>query len=119
MKHTSHSGRKVPRNVYKTLVVKSEGQRPLERHKCRWDDYFEIGNKQVEYDGVDCIHLPHNKYQCQVLVKTAMSPRVPHRRGISWPAELILVSLGELCFIEIFANFLPKDYANQMAAEHI
>jgi hypothetical protein len=36
------------RNVYRILVVKPEGRRPLGRHKLRWEDSINIDLKEIE-----------------------------------------------------------------------
>jgi len=39
------------------LVGKSEGKRPLERLRCRWEDNIRLDLREVGWDGVDWIHL--------------------------------------------------------------
>jgi hypothetical protein len=40
------------RNVYRVLVGKSEGKRPLGRPRFRWDDNINIGKRRVRH-GLD------------------------------------------------------------------
>jgi hypothetical protein len=43
------------RKVYKVLVGKPEGKRPLGRPKRRWEDEFRMDLKEVGLGGVDWI----------------------------------------------------------------
>jgi hypothetical protein len=45
------------RGVYRVLVGKPEGKRPLGRHKCRWEDNIEMDLQEVGCGGVDWIEL--------------------------------------------------------------
>jgi hypothetical protein len=45
------------RNVYKVLVGKPEGKRPLERHRLRWEDAIAIDLREIGWEGVEWIHL--------------------------------------------------------------
>jgi hypothetical protein len=60
------------RNVYRILVGKPRGKRPLGRPRHRWDDLREIG-----WDGMDWIDLAQNREQWRALVNTVMNLRVP------------------------------------------
>jgi hypothetical protein len=52
--HVAHMGDK--RNAYRILVGKPEGERPLGRRRCGWEDNTKL-MKGMGYDGVDCIRL--------------------------------------------------------------
>jgi hypothetical protein len=41
------------RGVYRVLVGKPEGKRPLGRQRLRWDDNIKIGFQEVRYGGMD------------------------------------------------------------------
>jgi hypothetical protein len=41
------------RGTYGVLVGKPEGQRPLGRPKCRWEDNIKIDLQEVGYGGMD------------------------------------------------------------------
>jgi hypothetical protein len=55
------------RNVYKILVEKTEGKRPLGRHRRRWEDNIRMHLRQMGCEGVDW-RAPGN---------TVMNLRVP------------------------------------------
>jgi hypothetical protein len=39
------------RNVYRLLMGKSEGERPLERPRCRWDDGIKMDLREMGWGG--------------------------------------------------------------------
>jgi hypothetical protein len=43
------------RKVYKVLVGKPEGRRPLGRPRRRWDDGISMDLREIGWDGVDSI----------------------------------------------------------------
>jgi len=48
------------RDVYRVLVGKSEGKRPLGRPRRRWEN-IKVGHQAVECGGMDWIDLAQNK----------------------------------------------------------
>jgi hypothetical protein len=65
------------RNVYRILVGKLEGKRPLERPRRRWVDNIKIDLRKIGWDGVDWIDLAQDRDQCRALVNTVMNLLVP------------------------------------------
>jgi hypothetical protein len=57
-------------NVYRILVGKPEGKRPLGRPRRRWAD-------NIGWDGMDWIDLAKNRDQWRAFVNTVMNLRVP------------------------------------------
>jgi len=53
--HVAHMGERS--GVYRVLVGKPEGKRPLGRPRCRWEDNIRIDLQEVGYGGVDWIEL--------------------------------------------------------------
>jgi hypothetical protein len=45
------------RNVYRVLVGKSRGKRPLRRPRCRWEDNIKMDLREIGWGVVDWIHL--------------------------------------------------------------
>jgi hypothetical protein len=41
------------RGVYRVLVGKPEGKRPLGRHRCRWQDNIKKDLQEVGFGGMD------------------------------------------------------------------
>jgi hypothetical protein len=44
-------------NVYRILVGKPEGKRPLGRPNCRWVDNIKMDLREIEWDGMVWIGL--------------------------------------------------------------
>jgi hypothetical protein len=59
------------RNVYRVLVGKPEGKRPLRRPRRKMD------LREIGWDGMDRIELAQDREQCRTLVNTVMNIRVP------------------------------------------
>jgi len=49
------------RGVYRILVGKSEGKRPLGRPRRRWEDNIKIDFQEVECGGMDWIELAKDR----------------------------------------------------------
>ena len=47
--------------VYRVLVGKPEGKRPLGRPRRRWDDNIKMGLQEVECSGMDWIELAQDR----------------------------------------------------------
>ena len=65
------------RGIYRVLVGKPEGKRPLGRPRCRQEDNIKMGLKDVGCGGVDWIELAHDRDRWQALVNAVMNLRVP------------------------------------------
>jgi len=62
--HVARMGER--RDVYKVLVGKPEGKRPLGRPRCRWDDNIKMDLQEVGCGGMDWIELAQDRdtYGC-------------------------------------------------------
>jgi hypothetical protein len=58
------------RNVYKILVRKLEGKRPLRRPRHRWEDNIRMDLMEIGWENVDWMHLAQDRDQWQALVNT-------------------------------------------------
>jgi hypothetical protein len=65
------------RNVYRLLVGKPEGKRPLGRPRRRWIDNIKIGLLEIGLNVVDWIGLAQDRYRWRALVNSVMNLRVP------------------------------------------
>jgi len=45
------------RGVYRVLMGKRVGKRPLGRPRCRWEDNMKMDLQEVGYEGMDWIEL--------------------------------------------------------------
>ena len=64
------------RGVYRVLVGKPEGRRPLGRPRCRWVD-IRIDLQEVGCGYMDWIGLAQDRDRWRTLVSAVMSLRVP------------------------------------------
>jgi hypothetical protein len=65
------------RGVYKALVGKPEGRRPLVRPRRRWEDHIKMDLQEVGWGGRDWIDLAQDRDRWRALVYTVMNLRVP------------------------------------------
>jgi hypothetical protein len=65
------------RNVYRLLVGKPEGKRPLGIPRCRWRDNIKMDVLEIGLSVVDWIGLAQDRYRWRVLVNSVMKLRVP------------------------------------------
>jgi hypothetical protein len=72
--HVAHIGEE--RNVYRTLMGKPEGKRPLERPRHRWEDGIRMDLKEIGLGSIDWIQLAQDRDRWQALVNTVMNFRV-------------------------------------------
>jgi len=66
-----------PRGVYRVLVGKPEGRRPLGRPRRRWVDNIMMAFQEVECGYMDWIGLSQSRDRWQTLVSAVMNFRVP------------------------------------------
>jgi hypothetical protein len=65
------------RGVYRVLVGKPEGKRPLGRPRRRWEDDIKMDLQEVGCGGVDWIELAHGRDRWRALVNAVMNHLVP------------------------------------------
>jgi hypothetical protein len=65
------------RKVYRLLVGKPEGKRPLGRPRCRWIDNIKMDLLEIGLGVVDWIGLAQDRYRWVALVNVVMNLRVP------------------------------------------
>jgi hypothetical protein len=64
-------------NVYRLLVGRPEGKRPLGRPRCRWIDNVKMNLLEIEFNVVDWIGLAQDRYRWRALVNSVMNLWVP------------------------------------------
>jgi hypothetical protein len=65
------------RKVFKVLVGKPEGKRPLGRPRSRWKDEIKMDLKEIGWGGgVEWIHLAQDRDRWRAVVNAVMNLRV-------------------------------------------
>ena len=65
------------RGVYMVLVGKPEGNRPLGRPRCRWEDNIKTDLQEVGCGEMDWIELVQERDRWRALVNAVVNLRVP------------------------------------------
>jgi hypothetical protein len=65
------------RNVYRLLVGKPDGKKPLGRPRRRWIDNINMDPLEIVLSVVDWIGLAQDRYRWRALVNSVMNLRVP------------------------------------------
>jgi hypothetical protein len=65
------------RNMYRLLVGKPEGRRPLGRPRRRWIDNIKMDLLEIGLGGAEWTGFAQDRYRWRALVKAAMNLRVP------------------------------------------
>jgi hypothetical protein len=63
--------------VYRVLVGRPEGKRPLGRPRLRWEDNIKLDMRKIVIDGANWIQLVQDTVQRRAFVNTVMDLRVP------------------------------------------
>jgi hypothetical protein len=77
--HVARMGQE--RNVYKVLMGKLKGKRPLERPRRRWEDGIRMDLREIGLKSVDWIQLAQDRDRWWALVNTVINLRVPAPRS--------------------------------------
>jgi hypothetical protein len=78
MRWAGHVARMVAkRNVYRLLVRKPEGKRPLGKPRRRWINNIKMDLLEIGLSVVDWIGLAQDRYSWRALVNSVMNLRVP------------------------------------------
>jgi hypothetical protein len=68
------------RGVYRVLVGRPEGKRPLGRPNCRWEDNIKMDLREIGIDEANWIQLAQDRVQWRAFVNTVMNLRVSKRK---------------------------------------
>ena len=73
--HVARMGER--RGVYRVLVGKREGKRPLGRHRRRWEDNIKMGLQDVGCGGMEWMGLAQDRDSWRALMNAVINLRVP------------------------------------------
>ena len=77
--HVARMGER--RGVYRVLVGKPGGKRPLGRPRRRWEDNIKMDLKEMRCESMDWIELAEDRDGWRALVNAVMNLRVPQNVG--------------------------------------
>jgi hypothetical protein len=77
MRWAGHVAQMGWRDIYRVLVGKPEGMRPLGRPRHRWEDNIKMDFQEVGCGGMDWIDLDQNRDRRRAFVNAAIKFRVP------------------------------------------
>jgi transposase len=63
--------------VYRVLLGRPEGKRPVGRPRRRWEDHIKMDLREIGIDGARWIQLAQDRVQWRAFLKTLMNLRVP------------------------------------------
>jgi hypothetical protein len=63
--------------IYRVLVGRPEGKRPLGRPRCRWEYNIKMDLREIGIDRANWIQLAQDRIQWRAFVNTVMNLRVP------------------------------------------
>ena len=69
------------KGVYRVLVGKLEGKRPLERTRRRWEDNIKVDLQEVECGGMYWIELAQFRDRWRTLANAVMNLRISQNAG--------------------------------------
>jgi hypothetical protein len=72
--HVTRMGER--RDIYKVLVGKPEGKRPLGRPRHSWENNIKMDRQEVECESMDWIELVEDRDRWQALVNAVMNIQV-------------------------------------------
>jgi hypothetical protein len=65
------------RGIYRVLVEKPEGKRPLGRTRHRQEDNIKMNLQKIGFEGMEWIELAHDRDRWQALVNVVLNLQVP------------------------------------------
>jgi hypothetical protein len=65
------------RGIHGVLVGKPDGERPMRRPRCRWEDNINVDLQEVECEGMDWIEIAQNRDSWTALVNAVTNFWVP------------------------------------------
>jgi hypothetical protein len=101
--HVARIGAK--RNVYRLLVGKPEGKKPLGRQRCRWIANIKMDILEIGLDGVEWIGLAQVTYRWRALVNVVM---VNYRVATQLVASGVVLNSIELVIVLVIISVCTR-----------
>ena len=73
--HVARKGEK--RGVYRVLVGKPEGNRPLGKPRRRWEDNIKMDLQEVGCEGMDWVEVPQDRDRWRAPLSAVMNLKIP------------------------------------------
>jgi hypothetical protein len=70
------------RGVYRVLVGRPKGKRPLGKPRRMWEDNIKMDLREIGIDGTNWIQLAQDRVQWRAFVNTVMNLRFPYESRI-------------------------------------
>jgi hypothetical protein len=64
------------RGIYRVLIWRPKGKRPLERPRRRWEDNIKMYLREIGIDGAKWVQLAQDRVKWRACVNTVMNLRV-------------------------------------------
>jgi hypothetical protein len=64
-------------SIYRVLVLKPEGKRPLGRPRCSWEDNIKMDLRETGIEGAKWIRLAQDRVRWRDFLSTVMNLQVP------------------------------------------
>jgi hypothetical protein len=87
------------RKVYKVLVGKLEGKRPLEKPKCRWEDEIRIDLREIGWGGVERIKLAQDRGWWRAVMNAVLNLWVLSSRSLFVRSDLEQLSSYKMTLV--------------------
>jgi hypothetical protein len=102
----------VGRNVYRVLVGKPEGKRPLERPRCRWEDGIKMDRREIGWGGVEWIYLAQDRDLWRALVNAVMNLRdlEPRREPVNSTLSSMSASVERRRAVALYSKMFKIEY---------
>jgi hypothetical protein len=68
------------RDIYRVLVGRPEGKRPLGTPRRRWGDNTKLDLREIGIDGANWVRLAQDRGHWRAFMNTGLSLRVPERK---------------------------------------
>jgi hypothetical protein len=81
IRRARHIARVGERGVYRVLVGKPEGKRPLGRSRRSWENNIKMDLQELQCGGMDWIELAQDRVKWRALVNAVMNLRAPYNGG--------------------------------------